>query len=62
MDFCSEYKYLNDNEHILKDISYDDLDDLLNNFGSGLVLIGGSFSENVQAVIKEVNTFVNLGL
>ena len=56
MDFCSEYKYLNDNDHILKDIPYDTLSDLLDNFGTALVVIGGPFSEKMQAVIKEVNT------
>jgi len=55
MDFCSEYKYLNDTEHVFKDITYDEFSYMLDNFGSGLVIIGGSFSENVQAVMKEVN-------
>ncbi len=55
MDFCSEYKYLSDKDNILKDIPYDTLSDLLDNFGSGLVVIGGSFSENMQAIIKELN-------
>lgn len=55
MDFCSEYKYLNDENHILKDISYEELENMLNNFGSGLVMIGGNFSQKTQAVIKEVN-------
>lgn len=55
MDFCSEYKYLNDENHILKDISYEELENILNNFGSGLVVIGGSFSQETQAIIKELN-------
>ncbi len=55
MDFCSEFKYLNDEENVYKEISYDDLIGLLDNFGTGLVLVGGSFSDKVQAIIKETN-------
>lgn len=55
MDFCSEYKYLNDENHILKDIPYEELENILNNFGSALVVIGGSFSDTTQAIIKELN-------
>ena len=55
MDFCSEYKYLNDPENVFKYIKYEEFEDLLNNFGSGLVIVGGSYSENMQAIIKETN-------
>ena len=55
MDFCSEYKYLNDPENVFVDLKYEDLIQILDNFGSALVIIGGSLSENMQAVMKEVN-------
>ncbi len=55
MDFCSEYKYLNDPENVFRYIKYEEFEDLLNNFGSGLVIVGGSYSENMQAIIKETN-------
>lgn len=55
MDFCQEFKYLNDEENVFKEIQYEELSQLLDSFGSGLVIIGGSFSKHMQAIIKEVN-------
>lgn len=55
MDFCNEYKHLNDPDNVYKEINYDELLNMLDNFGSGLVIIGGSFSDNMQAIIKETN-------
>ncbi len=55
MDFCSEFKYLKDKEHVYKEITYEELSNLIDSFGSGLVIIGGSFSDKMQAIIKETN-------
>lgn len=55
MDYCLEYEYLNDENHIYKSIDYDYLHSLLNGFGTGLVLIGGPWCANCQAIIKELN-------
>ncbi len=55
MDFCQDFKYLNDEENVFKEIQYEELSQLLDSFGSGLVIIGGSFSKHMQAIIKEVN-------
>ena len=55
MDFCHGFKYLNDEENVFKEIQYEELSQLLDSFGSGLVIIGGSFSKHMQAIIKEVN-------
>ena len=40
MDFCHEFKYLNDEENVFKEIQYEELSQLLDSFGSGLVIIG----------------------
>lgn len=55
MDFCLEYEHLNDENHIFQSISYDELIRLLDNFGTGLVFIGGAWCKNCQAIIKELN-------
>ena len=55
MDFCKEYNYLIDENHIFKEIDYDTLIHLLDGFDTGLVMIGGPWCKNCQAVIKEVN-------
>lgn len=55
MDFCLEYEYLNDENHIFKSISYEELINDLNNFSTGLFLIGGPWCKNCQAIISELN-------
>ncbi len=55
MDFVKEYKYLEDEENIFKSINYDQLMDMINNLGSGLVVMGGPWCEYTQAVMKEIN-------
>ncbi len=55
MDFVKEYKYLDDEANIFKSINYDELMDMINNFGTGLVVIGGPWCEYTQAIMKELN-------
>ena len=55
MDFVKEYKYLEDEENIFKSIDYDQLMDMINNLGSGLVVMGGPWCEYTKAVMKEIN-------
>lgn len=55
MDFCSKFHYLNDSNHIFKNISFEDLKDLFYNNATALVLIGGDWCDKTQAVMKEVN-------
>ena len=55
MDYCLEYKYLTDEEHIFEPIGYEKLIHLLDNFGIGFVFIGGPWCENCQAIIHELN-------
>lgn len=56
MDYCLEYKLLNDESHVYKSITIDELLDLLNGFDSGLVFLGGPWCKNCQAIIDIVNT------
>lgn len=63
MDFCLEYEFLNDENHVFKSISYEELIDLLDGFGSGLFYIGGAWCKNCQAIIKDLNDIAKkLGL
>ena len=55
MDFVKEYKYLEDKEHIFKELSYDGLMDMINNLGTGLVVMGGPWCEYTQSIMKELN-------
>ena len=55
MDFVKEYKYLDDENNIFKEINYDELIDMINNFGTGLIIIGGPWDEYTQAIMKELN-------
>ena len=55
MDFVKEYKYLEDEANIFKSIDYDELMDLINNLGTGLVVMGGPWCEYTQAIMKELN-------
>ncbi len=55
MDYCLEYQYLNDENHLFKEISYDELIHLLDGFETGLVYIGGPWCPNCQAIIDKVN-------
>jgi len=55
MDYCKEYEFLNDKDHIFKSISYDELIDLLDGFGTGLIFIGGPWCPNCQAIINDLN-------
>lgn len=55
MEYCVEYRYLTDEEHIFQSIGYDELIHLLDSFQSGLVFIGGPWCKNCQAVIRELN-------
>ena len=56
MDYCLEYKYLNDEEHLFKQITPDDLIELLDSFYTGIVYIGGPWHPSCQAVIDLVNS------
>lgn len=55
MDYCLEYQYLTDENHIFKCINYDELMEHINGFESGLYYIGGAWCKNCQAIIKELN-------
>lgn len=55
MDYCLEYKYLKDEDHIFKSISYEQLISLLDGFETALVFIGGHWCKNCQAIISELN-------
>ena len=55
MDFCSKFHHLNDENHLYKEITYDDLKDKFYNRESGLFLIGGDWCPKTQAIIKEAN-------
>ncbi len=50
-----DYVHLTDENHIIQSISYDELIQLLDGFGTGLVFIGGPWCANCQAIIKELN-------
>ena len=55
MDFCNEYKFLNDENHVFIEISYNDLRDMIDEFKSGLVIIGGPWCNHTQAIMRETN-------
>ncbi len=55
MDYCLEYQYLNDENHLYKEINIDELIDLLDSFYSGIVYIGGPWCPNCQAIIDLAN-------
>ncbi len=55
MDYCLEYQFLKDENHIYKSINYEELIHLLDSFSSGLVYIGGAWCKNCQAIINELN-------
>ena len=55
MDFCKEFKYLNDEKNVFQEITYNDLRDMIDEFKSGIIIIGGPWSPRTQAVIKESN-------
>lgn len=55
MDYCMEYEFLNDENHIFKSIGYDELIDLLDGFKTGLFYIGGPWCPNCQAIIGDLN-------
>ena len=55
MNFLSDFKYLTDENNIYKEISYDEFKELLDGFHSALIIVGGSWSEEFQAVAAEVN-------
>ena len=61
MDYCLEYQHLTDLDHLYKEISYDELISFFDGFKTGFVMIGGAWCINCQAIIKELNTFINLG-
>lgn len=56
MDYCLEYKHLNDEEHIFKSINYNELISLLDSFDTGLVFMGGAWCPNCQAIIDTLNS------
>ncbi len=56
MNYCEEYTNLNDENHIYKSISYDELRNLIDSFGTGLIYIGGPWCKNCQAIIDVVNS------
>lgn len=55
MDYNLEYSYLNDNEHILKEISFLELLNKIDSFDSGVFYIGGAWCKNCQAIINLLN-------
>lgn len=55
MDYCLEYKNLNDKKHIYTKIEYDELINLIDTFQTALIYIGGAWCENCQAIIDIVN-------
>ncbi len=56
MDYCLEYELLNDENHVYKFINYDELINLFEGFNTGLVMIGGYWCKNCQAIIDLLNT------
>ena len=56
MNYCEEYTKLKDENHIYKSISYDELRNLIDSFGTGLIYIGGPWCKNCQAIIDVVNS------
>ena len=55
MDYCLEYEHLNDENHLFKEITPDDLIDLIDSFYTGIIYIGGPWCINCQSVIDLVN-------
>ncbi|MCR5349887.1 MAG: hypothetical protein K6E20_02745 [Acholeplasmatales bacterium] len=55
MDFCADFKYLNDKNHVFVEIEYWDLREMISENKTGYVIIGGPWSPRTQAVIKESN-------
>lgn len=55
MDYCLEYELLNDENHVFKNISYDELMDFFEGFKTGLIMIGGYWCKNCQAIIDLLN-------
>ena len=55
MDFSKEFKYLNDQNSVFKEIDYNEFRDMIDEFKSGIILIGGPWSPRTQAVIREAN-------
>ena len=55
MDYCKEYDYLKDEDHLFKPITPDDLIHLLDTLYTGVVYIGGPWNPKCQAVIDLVN-------
>ena len=52
MDFCNEYRFLNDENHVFIEISYNELRDMIDEFKSGLVIIGGPWCSRTQAIMR----------
>lgn len=55
MDFCADFKYLKDENHVFVEIEYWDFREMISDLKTGYVIIGGPWSPRTQAVIKESN-------
>ena len=55
MNFCEDFKYLKDENHVFVEIEYWDFREMIQGHKTGFVIIGGPWSPRTQAVIKESN-------
>lgn len=56
MDYNLDYELLNDANNIFKEVSYDELMDLVNGFTTGIFYIGGAWCKNCQAIAGLLNS------
>ena len=54
-DFASNYKYLDDVNHVFEKINYDEIISLINKDGKAIIYFGGSWCPNCQAVVSFIN-------
>lgn len=53
--FASNYKYLDDVNHVFEKINYDEITSLINKDGKAIIYFGGSWCPNCQAVVSFIN-------
>ena len=55
MNFNAEYPLLNDHFHVFKNVNYKKMMSIINKFKSGVILVGGAWCKNCQAVMHIIN-------
>ena len=53
--FTNSYTHLTDNNHVFKTVTYHELINLFESDGTYILLFGGSWCKNTQAVISQIN-------